>query len=546
MRRWGRASRRRARTSGRGGRQPRVELGLVTAGVCAFKCADADADADGFGRSESALAVHGSPLARGILAREGYPDAADANEETGGLADRSAARGVVPTRPAPASVRSYSTATARGKVRGPPPRAGVSCGVAPLLVRARAPSTAGTGARRTGVARARADCAGGTNVAAVRAQLSSGPSSGTLPLLSTLADLRSTLAPADATLAVETLLAVDNVGYAEPPAFASAPDGPSGLGCMAFPVPAPQSAEGARCTSEAALRRRVFGSGRWPPEVVEHAENAAESVHTRGAGELCAFEYADAAIDALAGSLRRDALDALWRSENAPAIRGSSLTPSLRAHKAGLVDPDATDASEDTDKLADGSVERGAPDAGGVGERTRMLDSDGAGESARLAGDMPLRARGRDGDRGRARPPVLRAQLGRALHAAPARGLGESARARERRARAGAAKRTTAGRPRRRMTELGASSSSEPLQPGLVVSPSPPRRSASSRWRTRRRAVSRVSFWSRASSASRTSWRSMARWRRRKRAARTHRGTGPRGVRRRGAWSAARGGRRGT
>jgi hypothetical protein len=76
----------------------------------------------------------------------------------------------------------------------------------------------------------------------------------------------------------------------------------------------------------------MVGSVRWPPEVVEDAENAAESVHTRGAGELCAFECAHAAIDMLAGSLRRDALDA-------PAIRGSSLTPGLRAHEAGLCRP---------------------------------------------------------------------------------------------------------------------------------------------------------------------------------------------------------------
>jgi hypothetical protein len=214
----------------------------------------------------------------------------------------------------------------------------------------------------------------------VRAPSSSGPSSGTLPMLWTLADLRSTFAPADAALAVETLLAVDNVGYAEPPAFASAPDGPSGLRFTAFPVPAPQSAEGARWTKLAALRRRVLGSGRWPPEVVEDAVNAAESVHTRGAGELCAFEYAGAAIDALTGSLRRDTLG------------GSSLTPSLRAHEAASVDPDAADASEDTDKLADGRVERGAPDAGGVRERARKLDSASAGESARLAADALLPA----------------------------------------------------------------------------------------------------------------------------------------------------------
>jgi hypothetical protein len=49
---------------------------------------------------------------------------------------------------------------------------------------------------------------------------------------------------------------------------------------------------------------------------------------------------------------------------------------------------------------------------------------------------------------------------------------------------------------RRRVSGLSASSSSDSLQPSPVVSPSPPRRSAPSQWRTRRRAVSRVSFWS--------------------------------------------------
>jgi hypothetical protein len=93
--RWGQASRRRARTSGRGSEQARAELGLVAAGMCAFRYADADAFVvalDRLGRSESALAVHGSSLAPGILAREGYPNAADANEETGEFANRRGAR----------------------------------------------------------------------------------------------------------------------------------------------------------------------------------------------------------------------------------------------------------------------------------------------------------------------------------------------------------------------------------------------------------------------------------------------------------------------
>jgi hypothetical protein len=45
----------------------------------------------------------------------------------------------------------------------------------------------------------------------------------------------------------------------------------------------------------------------------------------------------------------------------------------------------------------------------------------------------------------------------------------------------------------RRVRALGASSSSESLQPRPVVSPMPPRRVLPSRWRTRRLGVSRVS-----------------------------------------------------
>jgi hypothetical protein len=146
--RWGRASRRRARTSGRGGGQARVELRLVAAGVCAFKYADANADA-------FVVALDGSPLAPGILVCEGYVvfgRTERGRRERGNGRARGREHGArrAHPRPARASMRSYSTATARGKVRDPPLRAGVSCSAAPLPARARAPSTAGTGARRTG------------------------------------------------------------------------------------------------------------------------------------------------------------------------------------------------------------------------------------------------------------------------------------------------------------------------------------------------------------------------------------------------------------
>jgi hypothetical protein len=160
---------------------------------------------------------------------------------------------------------------------------------------------------------------------AAKSPSSSVPSSGTLPMLWTLADLRSALAPTEAALTVEALLAVD-------------------------------SRRRARWTSEAALRRRVLNSVPWPPEVIERAENAAESVRAWAAGELCAFEYADAASDALTGS--RSTRSSAARAR--PPSAGARSRPACARRKPASVDPYATDASEDTDKLADGSVKRGA------------------------------------------------------------------------------------------------------------------------------------------------------------------------------------------
>jgi hypothetical protein len=89
---------------------------------------------------------------------------------------------------------------------------------------------------------------------------------------------------------------------------------------------------------------------RCPPDVFDEAEDTAESVCARGAGELCAFEYADGL--AFVGALRREALDALRCSESAFAIRGSLLAPGVRTR----TDPPSLNpnASENTDELADG------------------------------------------------------------------------------------------------------------------------------------------------------------------------------------------------
>jgi hypothetical protein len=127
---------------------------------------------------------------------------------------------------------------------------------------------------------------------------------------------------------------------------------------------------------------------RCPPNVFDEAEDVAESVRARGAGERCALEYAEG--DAVADALRRDALDALGRRESALAVRGSPLPPDVRAR----TEPPAVDAdvSEETDALADGSA---ASDVGGAHQRARLLDVDEVSKSPRRAADALLSARGR-------------------------------------------------------------------------------------------------------------------------------------------------------
>jgi hypothetical protein len=120
-------------------------------------------------------------------------------------------------------------------------------------------------------------------------------------------------------------------------------------------------------------------------------------LRARGAGELCAFTYTDGV--AVAGALRRDALDALGRSRSPLVLRGSPLALGVRTRAEG--DPDAPAASADADELADDGPERGARmlmlHAAGAdaGERARMLNADGAAETARPAADALLPARGR-------------------------------------------------------------------------------------------------------------------------------------------------------
>jgi hypothetical protein len=79
--------------------------------------------------------------------------------------------------------------------------------------------------------------------------------------------------------------------------------------------------------------------------------------------------------------------------QSALAMRGSPLAPGVRAHTEPSVDPNAR---EDQDELADGRPERGAriANAGSAGESARMLDVDGAGESAQPAADALLPTRG--------------------------------------------------------------------------------------------------------------------------------------------------------
>jgi hypothetical protein len=127
--------------------------------------------------------------------------------------------------------------------------------------------------------------------------------------------------------------------------------------------------------------------------VFEDAEGAADSLRARGARELCAFKYMDGV--AVAGALRRDALDALGRSKSPFAIRGSPLAPGARVRAEGgrpSVDPDALAASADADDLADDGPERGARmlmlQAAGAGKRGRVLNADGAAEIARPAAEV--------------------------------------------------------------------------------------------------------------------------------------------------------------
>jgi hypothetical protein len=160
------------------------------------------------------------------------------------------------------------------------------------------------------------------------------------------------------------------------------------------------NARGEGANGRGAPGRRVQNSSWCPPGVVEVAEDAAESVRACLARELCAFEYTDGV--AVTGALRRDALDALGRSKSPLAIHGSPLAfgACTRAEVAPrLVDPDVPNASEDADGLADDDPERGARmlmlQAAGAGERGRVLNADGAGETARPAADASLPARGR-------------------------------------------------------------------------------------------------------------------------------------------------------
>jgi hypothetical protein len=134
--------------------------------------------------------------------------------------------------------------------------------------------------------------------------------------------------------------------------------------------------------------------------VFEDAEGAADSLRVHGAGELCAFEYA--AGVAVTGAVRNDALDSLGRSRSPLVIRGSPLAPGVRMRAEGprpSVLPDAPDASEDADELAEDCPERCARmlmrNAAGAGERGCILNADRAGAIARPAADALLPARGR-------------------------------------------------------------------------------------------------------------------------------------------------------
>jgi hypothetical protein len=223
---------------------------------------------DALGRSRSPLVLRGSPLAPGVRVRAKgarpsvAPDAPNASEDADELADDGPERACA-TRLAWASARMLNADGAReNAARG---ERITSCARARhrreqrrIVPRACVFFVAGADARRTGVERAV-----GTSVAAARAQLASGLTSGTLSMLRTSSDLRSALA--ETALALKTPLAVESVEYTELSAGSPAPARRHGLRRTALSVPAPAPAaapeEGLRQTSSAALRRRVSGLG---------------------------------------------------------------------------------------------------------------------------------------------------------------------------------------------------------------------------------------------------------------------------------------------
>jgi hypothetical protein len=131
-------------------------------------------------------------------------------------------------------------------------------------------------------------------------------------------------------------------------------------------------------------------------------QGASHSRHRRSRGgaeaarvRLGPVAAADAASDALTDSLRSHAPDALWRSESAPAIRGSSLTPSVRAHGAGLCRPGRC------------GRERRHGQVGGRERRTRGAHTGAVWMSARRGAsstDSRQRRRGREPAARRPRP----------------------------------------------------------------------------------------------------------------------------------------------
>jgi hypothetical protein len=481
--RWGRASRRRARTSGRRGEQARVKLGLVAAGVCAFKYANAEADAfvvalDGFGRSESALAVHGSPLAPDILAREGYPNAADANEETGGFADKTAARGVrIP-------VPDDAGAGERARIRDSD-GAGESTRRAPArgrLAQRRTTSRTRTCAFHRGHRRT----AHGRDAGARGPQERDGRRGRARPFV-----VRAELGHAPH--------AVDTRGLAE---------------C-------------ARARGRGARRGNAAGGGeRWVRRAARvrvragPAERAAvhgfpgagpgvsggRALDERGGAEAARVELGPVAAGGNRGRGERGGKRAYARRGRAVRVRvrgcgqqrarGLVAQGHARRELAHAQPARARSQPLSTRTLRTGAKTRTSwrTGASNAGRPTRA-----AWASARACSTALARAASRALSPARLFPGPSSGTLSIMM----LRTLADSGRALVL-ANVALAPEQPNGL-RRTVTELGVSASLESLQPGLVVSPSPPRSSARSRWRTRRRAVSRVSFWSRASSAPRTS-----------------------------------------